>query len=99
MISRKTHWERTTENMTCMKTTGEKVTVEKEGDKGTGDERSICDRRKDKVKKGSESRSDQTEVNYKDDDRKKRGMKERNNRESIRGKSQQPEICKTEELF
>ena len=31
VIARKTNGERITENMTCMKVTGEKVTVEKEG--------------------------------------------------------------------
>ena len=31
VIARKTNGERTTENMTCRKVTGERVTVEKEG--------------------------------------------------------------------
>ena len=86
VIARKTNGERTTENMTCRRVTGDKVTVEKEGDKGTEVERSRCDRRKDEGKKESESKCDQTEVNFKDDDMKKRGRRERNNRESIRGK-------------
>ena len=54
--------------------------------KGTGDDRSRCDRRKDEGKKGTESRYDQTEVNNKEDVRKKRDRKERTNRESGRGK-------------
>ena len=88
VIARKTNGEGTTENMTCRKVTGEKVTVLREGgrDKGTGADRSRCDSRKDEGKKGSKIRCDQTEVNSKDDDRKKRGRKERNNRESGRGK-------------
>ena len=63
-------------------------------DKGTGDDRSRCDRRKDEGKKGTESRYDQTEVNNKDDDRKKRGKKERKNRESGRGKVSNQEDAK-----
>ena len=46
---------------------GESDSREGGRDKGTGDERSRCDRRKDEWKKGSESRCDQTEVNNKDD--------------------------------
>ena len=38
-------------------------------EKGTGDDRSIYDRRKGEGKKGSENRCDQTEVNNKDSDR------------------------------
>ena len=46
VIARTTNGERTTGNMTCKKVTGEKVTVREGGrDKGTGDERSRCDRR------------------------------------------------------
>ncbi|KAK2170753.1 hypothetical protein NP493_1143g00009 [Ridgeia piscesae] len=78
---------------------GESDSREGGRDKGIGDERSRCDRRKDEWKKGSESTCDQTEVNNKDDDRKKRVRKERNNRESGRGTSQQPGRCKTEELL
>ena len=66
---------------------GESDSTEGGRDKGTGDDRSRCERRKDEGKKGTESRCDQTEVNNKDDDRKKRGRKERKNRESGRGKS------------
>ena len=40
---------------------GEKVTVEKEGGKGTGDERSRCDIWNDERMKGSKSRCHQTE--------------------------------------
>ena len=65
---------------------GESNSREGGRDKGTGDERSRCDRWKDEWKNGSESSYDQTEVNNKDDDRKKRDRKERNNRESGRGK-------------
>ena len=65
---------------------GESDSREGGGDKGTGDDRSRCDRRKDEGKKGTESRCDQTEVNNKDGVRKKRDRKERTNRESGRGK-------------
>ena len=96
MIARKTNGERTTGNMTCR---GEIDSREGGRGKGTRDEKSRYDRRKDEWKKGSESRCDQTEVNNKDDDRKKRDRQERNNRDSGRGKSQQPGRCKTEELL
>ena len=52
LIARKTNGERTGDR-------GENDSREGGRDKGTGDERSSCDRRKDEWKKGSESRCDQ----------------------------------------
>ena len=87
MIARIRNGERTTENMTCKKVTGEKVTVEKGGrDNETGEERSTCDRRKDEGKKRIECICDEREANNRDDDMKKRGRKEKNTRETGRGK-------------
>ena len=63
----KTNGERTSENMTCRKVTGEKVTVEKEGWTMGHKRREVCDRWKDEGNKGSDSRT--REVNNRDDDR------------------------------
>ena len=70
--------------MTCRKVTGDKVTVEKDGGwhKGTGKEKSTCDRRKDEGNKGCNIRCVKGEVNNSDNDRKKRGRKATNNSES-----------------
>ena len=53
VIAKKPNGGRTTENMVCMKETVEKVTVEREGgrDKGSGNDRSRCDRKTDEGKK------------------------------------------------
>ena len=96
--ARKANGERTSENMACRKVTGEKVTV----DEGVtmGQEMIEADATGGKTKGRKELRVDVTK--RKSITRmvsgRKRGRKERN-RESGRGKSQQPERCKTEELL
>ena len=86
-IARKTNGERTTENMTCRKVTGEKETVEKDG--GTRGQE-MRDATGGKMKGRKEVRGDVT---------KRKSITGKGTTEKAAQGSQQPRRCKTEELL